>query len=89
MMHSRSDASLIGPNELTFTNILGQGRVNQLGGVFINGRPLPHHIRMKIIELARGGVRFSFSTVILSIDSSIYSPEVSNNRTDPKRQIVL
>ena len=25
----------------------GQGRVNQLGGVFINGRPLPNHIRLK------------------------------------------
>lgn len=30
---------------------LGQGRVNQLGGVFINGRPLPNHIRLKIVEM--------------------------------------
>ncbi|XP_053670914.1 protein gooseberry-neuro [Anopheles nili] len=35
----------------------GQGRVNQLGGVFINGRPLPNHIRLKIVEMAASGVR--------------------------------
>uniref|UniRef100_H2YRU3 Uncharacterized protein n=1 Tax=Ciona savignyi TaxID=51511 RepID=H2YRU3_CIOSA len=35
----------------------GQGRVNQLGGMFINGRPLPSHIRHKIVEMAAHGVR--------------------------------
>ena len=35
----------------------GQGRVNQVGGVFINGRPLPNHIRKRIVEMAAAGVR--------------------------------
>ena len=31
--------------------------MNQLGGVFINGRPLPNHIRYKIVEMAAAGIR--------------------------------
>lgn len=45
----------ISNNTLIF--LTGQGRVNQLGGVFINGRPLPNHIRLKIVEMAAAGVR--------------------------------
>ncbi|RTG90978.1 uncharacterized protein DC041_0002419 [Schistosoma bovis] len=35
----------------------GQGRVNQLGGMFINGRPLPYETRLKIVELSNNGIR--------------------------------
>ena len=31
--------------------------MNQLGGVFVNGRPLPDHIRKQIVEMALIGVR--------------------------------
>jgi hypothetical protein len=36
---------------------LGQAGVNQLGGVFVNGRPLPDHIRKQIVDMALMGVR--------------------------------
>ncbi|XP_037091285.1 paired box protein Pax-1-like [Pollicipes pollicipes] len=38
-------------------NIQQYGEVNQLGGMFVNGRPLPNHIRLRIIELAQLGIR--------------------------------
>ncbi|CAB3405287.1 unnamed protein product [Caenorhabditis bovis] len=44
-------------DSITFNHILGQGRVNQLGGVFINGRPLPLQIREAIISMAKQGIK--------------------------------
>ncbi|XP_014244835.1 paired box protein Pax-5 isoform X9 [Cimex lectularius] len=38
-------------------NDQGHGGVNQLGGVFVNGRPLPDVVRQRIVELAHNGVR--------------------------------
>ena len=34
-----------------------EGRLNQLGGVFVNGRPLPVEVRQKIVELHLAGTR--------------------------------
>uniref|UniRef100_A0A3Q3H008 Paired box 1b n=1 Tax=Labrus bergylta TaxID=56723 RepID=A0A3Q3H008_9LABR len=36
---------------------LHAGVVNQLGGLFVNGRPLPHALRLRIVELAQLGMR--------------------------------
>lgn len=54
---------------------VGQGRVNQLGGVFINGRPLPNHLRMKIIDMAAQGIRPCAISrqVVSSLSSSMIS----------------
>ncbi|GFY66259.1 paired box protein Pax-2a [Trichonephila inaurata madagascariensis] len=35
----------------------GQGGINQLGGAFANGKPLPFHVRLRILELALYGYR--------------------------------
>ncbi len=35
----------------------GHGGINQLGGMFVNGRPLPDIVRQRIVELAKQGVR--------------------------------
>lgn len=42
---------------LSFLETQSYGEVNQLGGVFVNGRPLPNAIRLRIVELAQLGVR--------------------------------
>lgn len=50
-MQSMTLCVLMFPAEQTY------GEVNQLGGVFVNGRPLPNAIRLRIVELAQLGIR--------------------------------
>ncbi|CAF0892513.1 unnamed protein product [Rotaria sp. Silwood1] len=47
-----SSIKLYYPDSLSY-----EGRINQLGGIFINGRPLPNHLRMTIIDMAAQGIR--------------------------------
>ncbi|XP_048115799.1 paired box protein Pax-8 isoform X5 [Alosa alosa] len=50
---SRPDAVKI----LARSDIIGHGGLNQLGGMFVNGRPLPEVIRQRIVDMAHQGVR--------------------------------
>ncbi|XP_042148391.1 paired box protein Pax-5 isoform X8 [Ixodes scapularis] len=45
------------PNGRATSSNQSHGGVNQLGGVFVNGRPLPDVVRQRIVELAHQGVR--------------------------------
>uniref|UniRef100_A0A8C5M2E2 Paired box protein Pax-8 n=1 Tax=Leptobrachium leishanense TaxID=445787 RepID=A0A8C5M2E2_9ANUR len=48
-----TEMGCVGPRSL----LIGHGGMNQLGGAFVNGRPLPEVVRQRIVDLAHQGVR--------------------------------
>ena len=51
-------AAPLGPDNCAGTTVFsGHGGLNQLGGAFVNGRPLPEVVRQRIVDLAHQGVR--------------------------------
>ncbi|XP_052689802.1 paired box protein Pax-2a-like isoform X7 [Crassostrea angulata] len=57
VINTDGSAKVVGKEEFGQFNGNGHGGVNQLGGVFVNGRPLPDVVRQRIVELAHQGVR--------------------------------